>query len=251
MERALSIDNEKLKAEIIARRGYWAPFHDGLLEMNPAFLAAYLKFQDGPARSGHLEPKVREFMYIAIDGAVSHLYESGLRRHIADALRLGATKEEVLQVIMLATAAQGQIPNEIGHAILMEELGEGAPALSDAEQRRKDAHMRATGVWPQAADTILRLAPEFAEGFLGYGEVSWEAGPLPAKIKAFVGLAVCASPALLHEAGMRRHIRLALDHGATRHEISEVLQLASAIAIHTCTYAVPGLTDAVKEVAKT
>ncbi len=246
----MSIDRDKLKAEIIARRGYWAPFHDGLLDLNPAFLDAYLKFQDGPARSGHLEPKVREFMYIAIDGAVSHLYDRGLRRHIADALRLGASKEEVLQVIMLATAAQGMIPNEIGHAILMDELGEGAPALTEAEQRRKDAHVRATGVWPQAAEMILKLAPEFAEGFLGYGEVSWVDGPLPDKTKAFVGLAVCASPALLHEAGMRRYIRLALDNGATRHEISEVLQLASAIAIHTCTYAVPGLTDAVKELNK-
>src|SRR5262245_9427376 len=216
----MSIDKEKLKAEIIARRGYWAPFHDGLLDLKPAFLEAYLKFQDGPARSGHLEPKVREFMYIAIDGAVSHLYDRGLRRHIADALRLGATKEEVLQVIMLATAAQGQIPNEVGHAILMEELGESAVELTDAEQCRKDAHVRMTVVWPQAADMILKLAPEFAEGFLGYGEISWESGPLPAKTKAFVGLAVCASPALLHEAGMRRHIRLALDHGATRHEIS-------------------------------
>src|SRR5689334_7110129 len=124
MERALSNDRESLKAEIVARRGYWAPFHEGLLEMNPAFLEAYLKFQDGPARSGHLEAKVREFIYIAIDGAVSHLYERGLRRHIADALRLGASKEEVLQVIMLATAVQGQIPNEIGHAILMEEMRE-------------------------------------------------------------------------------------------------------------------------------
>src|SRR5262249_39074944 len=94
---------------------------------------------------------------------------------------------------------------------------------------------------------ILKLAPEFAEGFLGYGEISWEAGPLPAKIKAFVGLAVCASPALLYAPGIRRHIRLALDHGATPREISEVLQLASAIAIHTCTLAVPGLTDAVKD----
>ena len=89
--------------------------------------AAYLDFQDGPAREGHLEPKVREFIYIAIDGAVSHLYERGLRRHIEDALRLGATKEEVLQVIMLATAAEGQIPNAVGHAILMEELGATAP----------------------------------------------------------------------------------------------------------------------------
>ena len=48
----------------------------------------------------------------------------------------------------------------------------------------------------------------------------------------------------LNEPGIRRHIRLALAHGATPEEISEVLQLASAIAIHTCTLAVPGLMDA-------
>ena len=84
----MTIDRDKLKAEVIARRGYWHPFHEGLLELCPEFLAAYLAFQDGPARSGHLEPKVREFIYIAIDGAVSHLYERGLRRHIEDALRL-------------------------------------------------------------------------------------------------------------------------------------------------------------------
>jgi alkylhydroperoxidase/carboxymuconolactone decarboxylase family protein YurZ len=245
----VSIDREKLKAEIIARRGYWHPFHEGLSELCPEFLAAYLDFQDGPAREGHLEPKVREFIYIAIDGAVSHLYERGLRRHTEDALRLGATKEEVLQVIMLATAAEGQIPNAIGHAILMEE-SRTADALSAAQQRRKEAYVAKTGAWPDGADAILSLAPKFAEGFLGYGEVAWTAGPLSPKVKAFIGLAVCASPALLHESGMRRHIRLALDHGASRQEISEVLQLASAIAIHTCTYAVPALLDAVKAVTE-
>ncbi len=220
------------------------------MELNPAFLSAYLKFQDGPARSGHLEPKVREFMYIAIDGAVSHLYERGLRRHIADALRLGATKEEVLQVIMLATATQGQLPNEIGHAILMEELGEGAPALTEAEQRRKDAYVRTTGAWPQGRRRS-RLAPEFAEGFLGYGEISWEAGAASRRRSRrssgwpFARRHHCyTSPA---SAG---YICLALDHGATRHEISRRYQLASAIAIHTCTYAVPGLTEADKGVGE-
>jgi len=239
------IDRDKLKAEIIARRGYWHPFHEGLLELAPEFLAAYLRFQDGPARSGHLEPKVREFIYIAIDGAVSHLYERGLRRHIEDALRLGATKEEVLQVIMLTTCAEGQIPNAVGHAMLMEEA-KAVAALTPEQQQRKDAYVAKTGMWPDGADAILALAPQFAEGFLGYGEVAWTAGPLAPKVKAFVGLAVCASPALLYEPGMRRHIRLALDHGATMEEISEVLALASAIAIHTCTYAVPALVEAVR-----
>ena len=242
----MSIDRETLKAEIIARRGYWHPFHEGLLELSPEFLQAYLSFQDGPALSGHLEPKVREFIYIAIDGAVSHLYESGLRRHIGDALRAGATKEEVLQVILLATTAEAQLPNEIGHSILMDELKEAAPALTEDEQRRKAAYVDKTGTWPDAAEAIMRIAPQFAEGFLGYGEVAWNAGPLPPKVRAFIGLAICASPSLLYAPGMRRHIRLALDHGATKGEISEVLQLASAIAIHTCTYGVPALVEAVK-----
>jgi alkylhydroperoxidase/carboxymuconolactone decarboxylase family protein YurZ len=246
----MSIDRDKLKAEIIARRGYWHPFHEGLLELNPEFLNAYLQFQDGPARSGHLAPTVREFIYIAIDGAVSHLYERGLRRHIEDALRLGATKEEVLQVILLATAAEGQIPNAAGHRILMEESKSAAPRLTAEQQRRKDAYVAAAGAWPEGGDAILALSPQFAEGFLGYGEVAWSAGPLAPKIKAFIGLAVCASPSLLYEPGMRRHIRLALDHGATKEEISEVLQLASAIAIHTCTYAVPALVEAVKAVTE-
>ena len=246
----MSIDREKLKAEIVERRGYWHPFHEGLLEMSPEFLQSYLYFQNGPALSGHLEPKVREFIYIAVDGAVSHLYQPGLRRHIEDALRLGATREEVLQVILLTVTAEGQLPNTIGHSILMDELKTGETALTADEQRRKDAYVAKTGTWPDAAEAIMRIAPQFAEGFLGYGEVSWTIGPLPPKVKAFIGLAVCASPSLLHAAGMRRHIRQALDHGATQEEISEVLQLASAIAIHTCTYAVPALVEAVKALEK-
>ena len=103
---------------------------------------------------------MREFIYIAIDGAVSHLYERGLRRHIEDALRLGATKEEVLQVIMLATAAEGQLPNAKGHAILLEEMKAAAPALTpDAAAAqgcicREDRHL---------AGSRRRDAVDFAE----------------------------------------------------------------------------------------
>ena len=239
------IDREKLKADVIAARNYWHPFHEGLLEHCPEFLAAYLAFQDGPAREGHLEPKVREFIYIAIDGAVSHLYASGLRRHIEDALRAGATKEEVLQVIMLATAAEGQIPNAKGHAILLEEMDAAAPALTPAQQKRKDASIARTGSWPEAGDAMLSTSPKFAEGFLGYGEVAWTAGPLPERSRRSSALR-CA---LRRRCSRARHAPAHSPCARSRRdreEISEVLALASAIAVHTCTYAVPALVDAVK-----
>ena len=194
------IDREKLKADDHRGARLLAPFHDGLLELCPEFLAAYLDFQDGPAREGHLEPKVREFIYIAIDGAVSHLYESGLRRHIEDALRLGATKEEVLQVIMLATAAQGQHPNaRSATRSCMEELGERrARAERRRSRRRKDAsYARRPAAGREAGDAMLASRRSSPRASSATARSPWTAGPLPAKIKAFVGLAVCASPALL------------------------------------------------------
>lgn len=57
-------------------------------------------------------------------------------------------------------------------------------------------------------------------------------------------MAVNAAPTLLHREGVRRHMRAAIRHGATAGEIADILQLASAIAVHVCTYGVPALLDA-------
>ena len=57
-----------------------------------------------PWRTGTLEPKVKEFVYIAIDGATTHLYEPGLRQHIRNAIGHGATKDELMEVLALVTA---------------------------------------------------------------------------------------------------------------------------------------------------
>jgi alkylhydroperoxidase/carboxymuconolactone decarboxylase family protein YurZ len=40
---------------------------------------------------------------------------------------------------------------------------------------------------------------------------------------------------------MRFHIRRALAEGATREELAEVLQLAGAISIHSCSIGIPAL----------
>lgn len=55
-----------------------------------------------------LSPKVRELVYIAIDCATTHLYVPGLKLHIRNAVRLGATSEAAMEVFELASLMKVQ-----------------------------------------------------------------------------------------------------------------------------------------------
>ena len=70
-----------------------------VLELDPDFFEKYLEFSAHPWKKGVLEPKIKEFLYIAIDATATHLWESGLRSHIRRALDQGATMEEILEVL--------------------------------------------------------------------------------------------------------------------------------------------------------
>ena len=119
----LNAEQLKLKEEFIENRGYWSELWDGLLMICPEFFEAYLRFCSIPWSPGFLEPKVKEFMYIAIDAATTHLYEPGLRIHIQNALKLGATKEEIMEVFQL-TSVLGMHTCTVGVPILIEETNE-------------------------------------------------------------------------------------------------------------------------------
>lgn len=236
------IDRAALKAEIIRERGYWARFHDVLLEGSPEFLQAYVGFQAAPTRSKALPQKLCEFIYIAIDIAVNHMYDRGARRHMEFALKAGATKEELLQVLLLTTVVAAHQPIDTGFAILQEEAGL-EPTLDTNQQGAKESYQAATGYWPPAGDLLLSLAPYFTGAYMAYGRSVWERGPLATKDKELIALAVCAAPTTLFEPGMRRHIKGALAAGATPEEISTVLQLAAALSVHTCTLGIPAWED--------
>jgi alkylhydroperoxidase/carboxymuconolactone decarboxylase family protein YurZ len=74
-----------------------------------------------PWTSGVLEPKVKELIYTAFDVSATHLYTPGLRLHIKNAIGYGATREEILEVIELASVI-GIHSCTVGVPILVEEL---------------------------------------------------------------------------------------------------------------------------------
>jgi len=243
----LSRRQQALKEEFVKARGYWTSFWDGLLLMDPDFFEAYLNFSAVPWRTGSLEPKIRELIYVAIDAATTHLYEPGLRAHIQNALRYGATKEEIMEVYECVSVL-GIHTCTMGVPVLIEELeraGQGSVPthLTPRQEQLKADFQRKRGYWNSFWDGLLLLDPDFFEAYLQFSSVPWQKGVLEPKVKELVYIAIDAATTHLYEPGLRAHIQNALRYGATKAEIMEVYELVSVLGIHTCTTGIPVLAE--------
>ena len=122
MEEELTERQKQLKERFIKDRGYWSErAWDPVLKIDPDFFEAYLNLSSVPWKTGVLPPKLKELIYIAIDASTTHLYESGLRQHIVNALKYGATQEEIMEVFELVSVL-GIHTCTVGVPILVEEL---------------------------------------------------------------------------------------------------------------------------------
>ena len=102
-------------------KGDWNPVWEQLQELDPEFLEAYLAFRSVPHRNGPLPEKYRELVMVAINAATTHLYAPGVRRHMQNALKAGATADEILETIQLTTV-MGIHACNLAIPILTEEL---------------------------------------------------------------------------------------------------------------------------------
>src|SRR3954452_18346671 len=103
MAKELDTRRAGLKHDFISNRGYWSELWDSVLELSPDYFEAYTNLSSEPWKTGVLAPKIKEFVYIAVDAATTHLYNQGTRIHIANALRHGATRDELMEVLMIAS----------------------------------------------------------------------------------------------------------------------------------------------------
>jgi alkylhydroperoxidase/carboxymuconolactone decarboxylase family protein YurZ len=236
----------RIREEFIDARGYWNGFWDGLLQLDPDFFEAYLQFSGVPWKNGTLSPKFRELVYIAIDASTTHLYEPGLRQHIQNALRHGATSEEIMEVYEL-TAVLGIHTCTLGVPVLLDELAQaGAHApdgLTEEQEQMKQEFIDRRGYWNDFWSGLLALDSDFFQAYLEFSGVPWKNGTLSPKERELIYIAIDAATTHLYEPGLRQHIQNAVGHGATKEEIMEVYELTSVLGIHTCTLGVPVLLE--------
>ncbi|HJE61673.1 MAG TPA: carboxymuconolactone decarboxylase family protein [Nocardiopsis listeri] len=243
----LSRRRQEVKDEFVRVRGTWSQAWESVLRLDPEFLAAYLDLSTVASRKGHLEPKVREFVFIAADASATHLYTPGIRQHVRTALEVGATEAEIMEVLEL-TSTLGIHAANIGVPILLEVLEEaglrdGPAPLDDRRTRLKEDFTAKRGYWHDFWDGILELDPELFESYLRFSSVPWTNGVLEPKVKELVYCAFDASATHLYQPGLKLHMRNAIGHGATAEEIMEVLEIVSVIGIHAATEGAPILVE--------
>ena len=108
---------------------------------------------------------------------------------------------------------------------------------------RQQTHRAEVGPWDTALEQLREWDPAWVESCLRMTTDPWRRGILPRKLVELIGVMLNAQCTSLSPEGTRRHIRAALDAGASREEILFVLKCAALGAIHSCSLGAPLLLE--------
>ncbi len=111
---------EALIARMKEARGYMYPEWEFAARQDPDFVEAYNRIYElGLGEGRHVSAKVREFVAIALL-AFRGLDKGGLVAHMQRAIRLGATREELLEVLETCLVPGGAPTFHRGLSALLE-----------------------------------------------------------------------------------------------------------------------------------
>jgi len=218
---------------------------DLLRDWDPGWAEICARMTASPWTSGILPRKTVELIGIALNAACTNLNPEGTRRHIRGALEAGATREEVLMILKMASAMSIHSCS-LGAPILLEEAKaagmEPSRHLKNPPTPACDK-MHAVGQWNPAWDPLFELDPLWTDQFMACGLGIYASGLLTPKLIELVSIAFDASYTHMYAPGTRGHIRAALKLGATTEEIMEVLKLCVVQGVQACTLGVPILAE--------
>jgi alkylhydroperoxidase/carboxymuconolactone decarboxylase family protein YurZ len=230
----------------VQQTGPWGPALDQLRAWEADWAQACLKMTTDPWTNGILPLKEVELVCIAVNAACTNLQADATRRHIRAALAAGATREEILMVLKMASLLSIHSCS-LGAPILLEE----AKTAGVQPAGRSSAgvvtpicdRLRAAGQWNDAWTPFYDLDPSWTEQFMAVGIPVYAGGVLSPKLAELLSIAFDASYTHMYAPGTRRHIKAAFAHGATIEEIMEVLKLCVIQGIEATNLAVPILAE--------
>ena len=111
------------------------------------------------------------------------------------------------------------------------------------QARRVRDRKPATGNWNPDWEPFAKLDPAWTEKVIAVAIAPAVAGVLDPKTIELIGIALDVSCTNMYAPGVRRHIQRALKAGATRAEITAVLQLASLQGLHSMCLGAPILLE--------
>jgi alkylhydroperoxidase/carboxymuconolactone decarboxylase family protein YurZ len=197
-----------------------------LREWDPIWIDQCLKMSNDPWVGSLLPRKDIELISIAVNAACTNLSAEGTRRHIRGALEAGATREEIMMIIKIASLLSIHTAS-LGAPILLEEAKAAGVKLAQKKPAPTPVcdKMKAAGQWNTGWDGFYEIDPAWTEAIIAASLPVYTSGILSPKLAELLSIAVDASITHMYAPGTRRHIQSALKLGATMEEIMAVLKI--------------------------
>lgn len=100
---SLTDRQRQIRDSYVARDGAWPTGLDLALRVMPEYLAAQLQMNHSPAVPGGLDAKSRALIFVAVHACPATLDVAAVRHHAARCIELGATAEELIEVVQAAS----------------------------------------------------------------------------------------------------------------------------------------------------
>jgi alkylhydroperoxidase/carboxymuconolactone decarboxylase family protein YurZ len=237
---------ERFQEYDLESRAYIGNHLTELQELDPEFLEAYLDLAEHPWEDGPLDPKVKEFINVALSSATTALDTTATREHVGRALDRGATFEEVLEVLEL-TSILGMHSATTGYPILAEEaeldgIDEREEEIAEIIAELEENKEFFSAVWEDIV-AIVENEPDYWRYLFGFLRHPYHDQVLDPKVMEFIYIGIDVGTSHLYTEGLTVHIRNAMLLGATPEEIMEVFHLASATGIQSVAKGLPILLE--------
>jgi alkylhydroperoxidase/carboxymuconolactone decarboxylase family protein YurZ len=219
--------------------GPWDHALDTLKQWHPSWTAARERMTTNPWTNLVLPRKFIELIGVALNAACTNLNPDGTRRHVRAALDAGATRNEIVMILKMASVISIH-SRSLGAPILLKEAkAVGAtPSKKQASTPACDK-MKGVGQWNSAWDPFFELDPVWTDEFMATGIGIYGSGVFTPKEIELLSIAFDASYTHMYAPSTRRHIKGALNAGATLEEIMEVLKLCVVQGVQACNLGVP------------
>jgi len=114
----------------------------------------------------------------------------------------------------------------------------------------KEAFLAQRGVWSPQWESLLKLDPTYFAAYLKLRAAASKGKHVSPKFQELIHLSVASVVSTMFVPGIEAHARAALDAGATKEEILEVLALTSVCGIHSISCGLPVLMEVLAEQGK-
>lgn len=145
----------------------WTPSWAAVARHAPYYVSVYARLRAVPSSQRFSPPKLQELVLLALDANPTHLFYPEMKLHISQALKARATKEEILEVLQLASVlgihstilgvpTLVQVLEEDGKTSAHQDMLDGKN-LDEYRTKLKADFVKARGYWSENWNQTLAL----------------------------------------------------------------------------------------------